>query len=223
MKHTFALAAVLAIGLATSASASVTIASDTGASESGLGAYVATLDYDSTTFKLTIDIENTSPAANTGFLTAFVLNSPTTDITGVTLSSAPANFGLLGLATDGVNGQPFGYFDFGASTGGGFQGGGDPKDGLGVGASGSFVFSFTGSNLGSLTTQDFIDAYSKLKNEDGEKDAQFFVARFRGFKNGGSDKVPATVEVVPETGSLIVWSCLAAAGIPGMVWYRRRR
>ena len=92
---------------------------------------------------LTIDITNTTPAPIGGRLTAFVLNNPGDNITGSTLSTAPATWTQLGLGD--VSGAPFGHFDLGASSTGDFEGGGNPNTGLAVGETGSFVFNLTGS------------------------------------------------------------------------------
>src|ERR1043166_4910171 len=80
----------------------------------GLGSYSGDFDYtviDAGHATLSITLTNTSPAANGGYLTAFALNNPfdpitgVDHITGVSLSSSNANFGLLGLASfhNGIN------------------------------------------------------------------------------------------------------------------------
>ena len=48
-------------------------------------------------------------------------------------------------------------------------------------------------------------------------DPQFFVARFRGFEHGGSDKVPGVV-VAPIPGSLL----LLGSGLLGLFGLRRK-
>ncbi len=55
---------------------------------------------------------------------------------------------------------PNGQFEFGATTGGGFEGGGAPSAGIAVGASDSFVFSLAGTNLRTLTSNSFLTALS---------------------------------------------------------------
>ena len=150
---------------------------------------------------LTVELTNTSPAANGGYLTAFVLNNPGDLITGATLTASPNTFGLLGAPAfdDGVNGAPFGHFDFGAGTGGAFEGGGKPQGGLAVGETGTFTFHLAGAGVGSLTLDDFLTELSE--GNGAGRGHQFFVGRFRGFEDGGSDKVPATHHQ-PEPGTL---------------------
>ncbi|AGA25977.1 hypothetical protein [Singulisphaera acidiphila] len=176
----------------------------------------------STTATLTITLTNTSPVANGGYLTAFVLNNPGNMITGISLTSAPANFTLLGTPPfqDGINGAPNGQFDFGVSTGNGFEGGGSPSKGLAVGATGIFTFSLTGTNLSTLSPADFASALSGGTGIG--QGPEFFVARFRGFNNNGSDKVPGTLSTVPEPSSLV--SC-GIAGVIGLsfAWCRRKK
>jgi hypothetical protein len=189
------------------ASAVLTPIEGTGA----LGSYTGSFDYsasNSTTAQFTISLTNTSPADNGGYLTAFVFNNPFDYITGVSLVSSDPDFALLGGPTfdDGVNGSPYGQFDIGSSTGSSFEGGGNPSTGIAVGSTESFTFSFTGSNLDNLTEQSFLAALS-VPPGDGQGD-EGFVARFRGFEDGGSDKVPAGgggQPVVPEPATMLLF------------------
>ncbi len=179
----------------------------------GLGDFEGTLDYsatDSGHATLTVVLTNTSPAGNGGYLTAFAFNNPGQQITGVTLPAGA--FAVLGGSagfSGGVTGSPYGQFDIGASTGGSWEGGGNPSAGLGVGQTGTFVFSLTGTGLDSLSAASFLGTLSAGPG-DGEGDAAF-VARFRGFNDGGSDKVAgiaddSTVTIAsigtPEPGAL---------------------
>lgn len=186
-----------------------------------LGHYTGSFSYSSTSATeatITFSILNTSPALNGGFLTAIVFNNPDDLITGVSLSSAPTNFQLLGAAgfSNGINASPYGQFDIGASTSSSFQGGGAPSNGLGVGVSGSFEFQLTGTLLDTLAKSDF---YTERSVPPGIGEGrQFFAARFRGFLDEGSDKVPATLDN-PEP------STLTLAGIGAIVLiggYRRK-
>src|SRR5262245_11688384 len=138
---------------------------------------------------LDIVLNNTSPPANGGFLTAFAFNSPTDSIKVLSLTSSNSNFGLLGGPTfqDGISGSPFGNFDIGASTSSDWLGGGNPTTGIGVNGSATFSFALTGTGIGALTTQSFLSTLSSSPEGGG---AQAFVARFRGFNPDGSDKVP---------------------------------
>lgn len=171
----------------------VAITGDTAASTSGLGNFSGSLTYsftDATTAQLIIELTNTSPIDNGGFLTAFVFNNPGDLIESVGFSSTDLDFQLLGGPgfDDGVNGAPFGQFDVGSSTGD-FEGGGAPSAGLGVGQSATFTFLFTGTLLDTLSDLSFLSAFSE--GTGAGEGYQAFVARFRGFNDDGSDKVPA--------------------------------
>jgi len=180
---------------------------------------------------LDIVLNNTTQLSVGGYLTAFVFNNPDHKITGATLSSSNTNFKALGSPSynGGISAAPFGNFDLGASTGGKFLGGGSPNGGIPAGGSATFTFSLTGSGLDALTTASFLAALSSPEGQDLAP--AFFVARFRGFKNGGSDKVPGQgsgggggiggIESAPEPGTMT----LAAIGIAstlGYGWSRRR-
>jgi hypothetical protein len=190
-----ASALVLAVWPAASRADSISIVGNPASSTSGLGNFSATLiytDIDATHATLEVrNLTNTSPAANGGYLTAFVLNNPGS-ITGISEGNSFGNFQLIPVGgpynNDGVNGAPFGQFDFGASTFKDFEGGGPPSAGLGVGQSESFLFNLVGTSLNTLNVMSFVNAKS-VGPGDG-MGHQFFVARFRGFKNVGSDKVP---------------------------------
>lgn len=205
----------------------------------GLGSFEGSLAYDHADAQhatLTVFLKNTSPAANGGYLTAFAFNNPGGHISGASLAG-PANFSLLGGASfnNGVNGAPFGHFDLGASTGNSFEGGGKPSKGLGVGQSGTFVFTFTGDGLDLLNTGNFLS--EKSVPPGAGEGLESFVARFRGFKNEGSDKVPSSVEQeppvlpqeeptpttqqTPEPGALGLGG-VALLGLLGWGWARRR-
>lgn len=121
-----------------------------------------------------------------------MLNNPDNKISAITLVSSPANFSALGLEDSNVNGAPFGRFDFGASTGNSFEGGGNPSLGLATGASGTFTFGLVGTGLDTLTAESFLSAFS-VPPGAGEG-TQFFAARYRGLIDGGSDKVAAVPE-----------------------------
>jgi len=186
-----------------------------------LGSFSGSLDYsfsNATTAELEIILQNTSPADNGGFLTAFVFNNPNNSITGISLTPSDTDFGLLGGSAfnNGVNGAPYGKFDIGASTGGSFNGSGNPSKGIAVGASETFLFSLTGTNLNTLVDQSFLD---ELSDGTGSGQGyQSFVSRFRGFEDNGSDKVPYSQAVVPEPSTLLLFGGGALSA-----FFRRRR
>jgi hypothetical protein len=192
----FPLAIALGLSPAQARGDLISLASQPGLA--GLGSFQGSLDYqasDGQSAVLTVVLKNTSPVDNGGYLTAFVLNNPGNSITTASLTG-PAHFALLGAPGfgNGINGAPFGHFDFGAGTGGSFLGGGAPNKGLGVGMTGTFTFTLTGDGLDALTARSFLPAGS-VPPGAGEGPMPF-VARFRGFADGGSDKVPG--DKVPE-------------------------
>lgn len=175
----------------------------------GLGSFEGSLSYSAssaTAATLTVVLTNTSPAANGGYLDAFVFNNPGNYISGVSLLSGSASgfsvFGGPGYS-NGIPGVPFGQFDIGATTGNAFLGGGAPSGGMLPGVTGTFYFSLTGSGLNGLNEQSFMDALSS--GTGAGEGYQPFVVRFRGFEDGGSDKVPDDSHLVPEpaTASLL--------------------
>jgi hypothetical protein len=187
----------------------------------GLGTFAGHADYvaaDSGHATLTIDLWNTSPAANGGFITALVFNNP---------------FGLLGGPgfSGGIAAPPFGNFDIGASVTDQFLGGGSPVGGIGVGESSTFAFAFTGSGLDGLTLENFIGP--PPAPQDGHPGPVTLLARFRGFNNGGSDKVPGGLEDIgpppgsglpsaPEPATLVLAGIATISGL-GCGWRTRRR
>jgi PEP-CTERM motif len=175
-----------------------------------LGSFTGSFDYtpiDATHGTVDIVLNNTS--ATLGYITAFVFNLPD----GSTVSAAPLDssdddfdLGQLGGPTfnNSENGSPFGQFDIGGSTGGGFQGGGMPSLGIASGFGASFSFALTGTGLGALTPASFLSTLS-VGPGDGAGNTAFLV-RFRGFDEGaGSDHVPLDNGApIPEPGTMIL-------------------
>lgn len=191
-----------------------------------LGDFVGDFNFsmvDANSGTITVQLTNTSQPINGGFITGFVFNNPGNAITSASLAGTNGSFQLLGGATynNTVPGNPFGDFDIGAALGGNFLGGGNPNFGIGVGDTDTFVFSVSGTGVGSLTNANFFNELSDNSSQ-GHND-QFFLVRFRGFINGGSDKVPAgdptqppdpddvppPIDSVPEPASLLLWAILA--------------
>ena len=158
---------------------------------------------------LIVELTNTSPADNGGYLTGFAFNNPGGCVAGVTFSDA--DFELLGAPSfaDGVSAVPLGHFDIGAAPGGSWLGGGNPALGIAVGQTKTFIFAFAGTNLCELDDLSFVSELS-------EGGSDFFAARFRGFENGQSDKVPADELTVPVT--LSSFTAIAHQGYIDVNW-----
>ena len=173
----------------------------------GLGSFSGTFEYDQTNFTIRVSLTNTSPAAN-GYLTAFAFNIPDSfTVTGIGFNATGYEFSEL---TSPINAAPFGSFDTGAGlSSANWEGAGDPKDGIPVGATGSFIFTLFGTGLESLTTANFFS-----------QPDPWFVARFMGFNDGGSDKVPNDPNTpVPEPATML----LLGAGLIGLGFFSRKR
>ena len=151
------------------------------------------------TFILTLT--NTSSAANGGYITGFAFNL----VDGLTpdfLEDASELPEWEQLTNPNV--PPWGTFDTGAAVGGnwlGSAGSGGPDLGIGVGESWQFTFSISGDEefLRSIDVEEMFHPTSTYE----------FAARFRGFNDGGSDKVPARL---PAPGAIAV---LVLAGFVG--------
>ena len=88
---------------------------------------------------------------------------------------------------------------------------------LASGSNLTFVFHLAGSNLNTLNENSFVNALSDGSSGAGQG-TQFFVARFRGLADGGSDKVPAAIPE-PSTYAML----LAGLGLLGIGTRRMRR
>jgi MYXO-CTERM domain-containing protein len=193
----------VAVALAGAPAASGALVFTSGPSEFGLGSFDGEMSFvatDATSGLLTVTLTNTSPASNEGWLTAFAFN--VVDGVALAFSSGPANWS--GLVNP--SGSPYGTFDYGASTSASWEGGGNPSVGIAIGQTASVSFLVTASApvLAGLTDESFFDA----------SNGYAFVARFRGFADGNSDKV---VGVVPGPGAL------ALAAVGALASRRRRR
>ncbi len=211
---------ILTILIAASTSYGIPISSDTANSTEGPGNFTGSFDYSyssDTNAQIIVELTNTSPVGNGGYLTAFAFNNPFNDITGVILSVGTSEkFNLLGGTNykNSIPTSPWGTFDIGAaSTKKKWLGGGKPTGGISVGSTETFTFNLTGTDLNLLTTQHFIDEFST----GGDSKAYWFGARFRGFEDDGSDKVPGSTNI-PEPSTLL----LLGTGIAGLIFSRRK-
>lgn len=180
---------------------------DVGSSASQTGAtYSGTLAYEfvsASLGELTITLTNDTPDSVGGYLTAVAFRFDTLDNSAWTSLISTTASGLSN--TGSVNGAPYGTFAGGIGTGGQFEGGGKPSNGIAPGASATFVWAIHASDAALLNESSFLDA----TNSPG------LVARFRGLSNGGSDKVPGLAIPAPAS--------LALAGFAGLISSRRRR
>ncbi len=146
-----------------------------------------------TSATIVVTLTNLSPAANGGYLTGFAFNDPNkapkgdiSNVTSFTPNYTPPTgqqFSLIGgpTYTNTISTSPYGKFDIGAAVGGDWLGGGKPSDGLAVGETGTFTFLVTGSSLTNLSAANILAAMSSNGTAG-------FAVRFRGFKDGSSDK-----------------------------------
>ncbi len=183
------LALVASLGIAGSVLAdSVDIESLGEASTEQLGSFAGSLDYSPNgdgTGTLVVSLTNTSPAGNGGFITGFLFNVDCDD-PHIAITLEPGSSHPFTFASG--SGEPFGSaFMAGAALGGSFLGGGNPNAGIAVGATGTFTFKVVTEQADDLGAADFVAGPYEHN----------FVVRFRGFEDGGSDKVPAALPLPP--------------------------
>jgi len=214
----------LLLGLVfTNSSYAIIFIGDIANSTEGLGNFEAELIYNpasSTNAAIEINLKNTSPEENGGYITAFLLNNPLNSITGIpSWTTTDSDFNRL-FVNDGLKGAPYGYFDFGASLGTNvnseFADGGNPAQGIAVGDTETFTFNLVGTGLDGLTEDSFVNALSQGTGAGYE--GQFFAVRFRGFENDGSDKVPGQTDgngdPIPEPATLFLFG----PALLGLAW-----
>ena len=171
---------------------------------------------DASNATLIVQLTNTSPINNGGFITDFYFNNPLASITNVALDAVGTtdpDFSILGGPgyANAIIGSPYGQFDIGAGIGNG-----KPSQGIGVGVTESFKFILTGANLNNLSEGKFM---KELSFESGAGEGcEPFIVRFQGFINDKSDKVPDDFHHTPEP----VTTALFGLGILGFAFKRKR-
>lgn len=180
----------------------VLIVAEVDQSTEQLGEYEIQADW--TGSALELSITNTSSASNGGFLTGFLINLPYQ----ATFTNATTDTGLVPLMPiDGpFSGAPFGNFDYGFAVGGNFLGGGNPSNGIGVGETGHFTLS-SWTNLPEIfdrLSNDEIEHYLFDNKTTSRLGDAHFLGRFRGFQDGGSDKVPGMFATSPPPPAISV-------------------
>jgi hypothetical protein len=123
MKKLFLLILVLLIGTATNSMAIPIFGNSSTGGLEGLGSFTGDFTYSASNGSnatLTATLTNTSSLANGGYLVGFAFNNPDNYIAGASLSSTDSDFGIAGGSTfnNTIKGEPFGYFDIGATLGG---------------------------------------------------------------------------------------------------------
>jgi hypothetical protein len=184
------------------------------------GDYSAKLTYTSTSSNaatLNVLLTNTTAPALGGYLTALAFNNPGDKIDGVSLSTDPDFIPVF--SNNNVKAQPYGYFDIGAvfpyqNIQSCFQGNGGPTSGIGAGITRNFTFTFTGDDLDEINVLSFVN---ELSHGAGGGGSEFFIARFKGFNDDDSDKVPGTVTPEPVTISLL------GLGLAGLIGLEKKR
>lgn len=194
----------------------VVITSNSALSTEGLGAFVGTLDYvygGAGSGTLNVSLTNTTNASIGGYLTAFMFRPPP-ELGAFTSALTSSDFATMTNIPAGTSGSPWngtGSWLGGAGVGGSWLAGGSPNGGVGIGQTGHWSFTITGTNASMLTSDSFVSG-------NLVSDPYAFIVRFRGMEGvdggEGSDKVPANQLPAPGAAALI--------GLAGILTSRRR-
>jgi hypothetical protein len=183
MYRAFAVVFAVLFSAAFAAADTINLVDDSAHSTEGLGHFDGSITYTAPTVsgnpgKLDITLTNLLTTAAGGKLTGFAFN-----INGnATASNLTSDYSSFQLITN-VAANPLGTFEVGAALGGNFLGGGSPNPGIARGDTGHFHLDIIGTNsvLAALTADSFLSEAHPTYD---------FAVRFKGFDNGGSDKVP---------------------------------
>jgi hypothetical protein len=162
---------------------------------------------------VTVALTNTSTLATGGYLSAFFLNIPGNQVTGISLAANSNGFHLFGAPLT----SPFGSFNLGAGSFFGTRGGIGLQPGISPGSSGTFTFTLTGSGLNTLAVPDYFEAFSS--QEGTGIGSVIFAARFSG---SGSNQLvtgeqPISGVPIPPTALLL------GSGLLGIITLGVRR
>ncbi len=184
-----------------------------------------TFGYNPTIGTISIAIENLSliPPNTDPRITSFAFNTPV-EVSGVLEASSQLPDGwTISYSPDDINTPGnYGRFDLAGITGPDFQGG-SPNSGIPAGSEFHFEIVLSGTNLGTLTEERFLELISA--DEPGNTSSQYFIARFQrtGIDGEGSDvgtpSGPPTPAPVPEPATLL----LLGVRLVGLAGLRRKK
>jgi hypothetical protein len=195
-----------------------------------LGDFTGDFAYNSVTHQVSVTLTNAATTSPGGRITGFAFNIPGQlgAVTGLTYAATDpdgATFTQLGgpAFNNSVSASPYGDFDIGAALGGDLLGGGSPVPGVAIGQTGNWTFTLTGDNT-FLNSLDETDFFASVSTGNTPAHQVPFLVRFRGFDNGGSDKVPGGFgdpphgptgdpTHTPEPATLLLFGALGGLGL----------